>query len=97
MTDAPRALVSGAAGGIGRALAEGFLAAGYKVTGVDRETQGWSSPDFRYETLDLTDNEAVAAFGAELDRGSMCWSMLRASSGVPRSSRLRHLRAGAST
>ena len=68
MADAPLAVISGAAGGIGRALAEGFRAAGYAVTGVDREAQGWGAPDFRYEALDLTDTKAVAAFGAGLTR-----------------------------
>ncbi len=35
--DSRIALISGAAGGIGRALADGFAAAGYAVTGVDRQ------------------------------------------------------------
>lgn len=63
---APHALVSGAAGGIGRALAEGFLDAGYEVTGIDRAEQGWFAPGFSYVTLDLRDNAAVAAFGGRL-------------------------------
>lgn len=62
----PRALVSGAAGGIGRALAEGFLEAGYAVTGVDRAEQGWFAPGFDYVTVDLQDNDAVAECGARL-------------------------------
>ena len=61
------AVVSGAAGGIGRALAEGFLAAGYEVAGVDRAAPAWSAPGFRHAALDLRDNAAVAAFGARLD------------------------------
>ena len=61
---APRAMISGAAGGIGRALAEGFLEAGYAVTGVDRAEQGWFAPGFEYLTLDLQDNDAVAECGA---------------------------------
>ncbi len=96
MTDAPRALVSGAAGGIGRALAEGFLAAGYEVTGVDREAQGWSAPGFRYATLDLTDNEAVAAFGAGLD-SARCAGQCRGHHPARGGVRTAHLRAGAST
>lgn len=63
---APRAMVSGAAGGIGRALAEGFLEAGYAVTGVDRAEQGWFAPSFEYLTLDLQDNDAVAECGTRL-------------------------------
>jgi NAD(P)-dependent dehydrogenase (short-subunit alcohol dehydrogenase family) len=68
MTEPRLAVISGAAGGIGRALAEGFLEAGYEVTGVDRERQGWFAPGFRYVSLDLTDDAAVAAFGAGLAR-----------------------------
>jgi NAD(P)-dependent dehydrogenase (short-subunit alcohol dehydrogenase family) len=68
MADTPVALVSGAAGGIGRALAEGFLAAGYAVIGIDRAAEGWAAPGFRYVTLDLTDSAAVAAFGTGIDR-----------------------------
>jgi NAD(P)-dependent dehydrogenase (short-subunit alcohol dehydrogenase family) len=61
-------LVSGAAGGIGRGLAEGFLAAGFEVIGVDHAPTAWSAPGFTYAVLDITDGEAVAAFGAGLDR-----------------------------
>jgi NAD(P)-dependent dehydrogenase (short-subunit alcohol dehydrogenase family) len=68
MADACVAVISGAAGGIGRALAEGFLAAGFAVTGVDRAAEGWSAPGFDYVPLDITDGAAVAAFGAGLDR-----------------------------
>lgn len=68
MEPPPHALISGAAGGIGRALSEGFLAAGYEVTGIDRAGEGWSAAGFRYVALDLTDSAAVAAFGESLDR-----------------------------
>ncbi|MEQ8700061.1 MAG: SDR family oxidoreductase [Bauldia litoralis] len=68
MADQPSAVVSGAAGGIGRALAEGFLEAGYRVTGVDRADQGWFAPGFDYVTLDLRDDDAVARFGAGRER-----------------------------
>jgi 2-dehydro-3-deoxy-D-gluconate 5-dehydrogenase len=61
-----RAVISGVASGIGRALAEGFLEAGYEVIGLDRAEQGWFAPSFRYVTLDLRDKPAVAAFGAGL-------------------------------
>ncbi len=62
------AVISGAAGGIGRGLAEGFLAAGYSVTGIDRAAEAWAAPGFRYVALDITDGDAVATFGAGLDR-----------------------------
>lgn len=68
MAERGTAIVSGAAGGIGRALAEGFLGAGYAVTGLDRAAGGWEAPGFRYVSLDLTDDKAVTGFGATLDR-----------------------------
>jgi len=61
------AVVSGVAGGIGRALAGGFAAAGYRVTGIDR-TEAPASAPTDYIRLDITDTAAVAAFGASLDR-----------------------------
>ena len=64
----PSAIISGAAGGIGRGLAEGFLAAGYAVIGVDRAAAGWDAPGFTYVPLDVSDGDAVAAFGAGCDR-----------------------------
>ncbi len=62
------AVVSGASGGIGRALAQGFLAAGHQVIGVDRAATDWSPENFRAVRLDVTDGQAVAAFGAGLER-----------------------------
>ncbi|MCB1499936.1 MAG: SDR family oxidoreductase [Bauldia sp.] len=67
MAEAPRAVISGVAGGIGRALAEGFLAVGYDVTGVDRAAEGWSAPGFTYAPLDITDSDAVTAFGTGIE------------------------------
>ena len=61
------AVVSGVTGGIGRALAEGFAAAGYRVTGVDR-TGAAAGLTHDFVRLDITDTAAVAAFGATLAR-----------------------------
>jgi NAD(P)-dependent dehydrogenase (short-subunit alcohol dehydrogenase family) len=57
----PTALVTGAAGGIGRALAAGFAGAGYAVIGVDRAA-GEDVVD-----LDIADTDAVNSFAAGLD------------------------------
>jgi NAD(P)-dependent dehydrogenase (short-subunit alcohol dehydrogenase family) len=57
----PTALITGAAGGIGRALAAGFAQAGYAVTGIDR------APGENIVALDITDTAAVNAFAAKLD------------------------------
>jgi NAD(P)-dependent dehydrogenase (short-subunit alcohol dehydrogenase family) len=65
---APLAVISGARGGIGSALVEGFLDAGYSVIGVDRRGEPKPLRGFRSVALDLADGAAVAAFGAGLDR-----------------------------
>ena len=49
MADKPTAVITGAAGGIGRALAAGFRAAGYDVIGVDRDRGATAS-----SALDVT-------------------------------------------
>jgi len=61
------AVISGVTGGIGHALAQGFAAAGYVVTGVDRALASAGAGN-AYCRLDITDTAAVAAFGADLDR-----------------------------
>lgn len=65
MTDSsgvvPTALVTGAAGGIGRALFSAFRDAGYHAIGVD------CVPAEGVARLDVTDTAAVTAFAANLD------------------------------
>jgi NAD(P)-dependent dehydrogenase (short-subunit alcohol dehydrogenase family) len=55
------ALITGAAGGIGRALAAGLAAAGYTVIGVDRA----AGPGVT--ALDIRDTAAVNAFAAGIE------------------------------
>jgi len=62
------AVISGAAGGIGAALSRGFLEAGYSVIGVDKPAAAFEAPGFRYASLDVTDDKAIADFGAGLAR-----------------------------
>src|SRR4051794_36343639 len=57
----PTALVTGAAGGIGRALSAAFRRAGYRTVGVDRV----AAEDV--DIVDVTDSVAVAAFASRLD------------------------------
>lgn len=56
-----KVVITGAAGGIGKALAAGFAAAGYTVTGVDRE------PGKGIVALDITDTAAVQTFAATFE------------------------------
>jgi NAD(P)-dependent dehydrogenase (short-subunit alcohol dehydrogenase family) len=61
-----RALVTGAASGIGRAIAERFTAEGARVAGVDRNPV--TAPDVLALKADVTDEAAVAgAFAAAID------------------------------
>ena len=57
----PIAVITGAASGIGAALAAGFRQAGYDVVAVDRT----AGPDVR--VLDVTDEAGVTAFAARID------------------------------
>ncbi len=61
MSEKPRALITGAAGGIGGALVEGFLAAGYDVIAADRTRAAGIVP------LDVTDIASVESVTASLD------------------------------
>ena len=60
-TSAPTALVTGAAGGIGRALVRGFRLAGYRTIGVD------CVPGEDVSQLDVTDGTAVTSFASGLE------------------------------
>ncbi|RYG27776.1 SDR family oxidoreductase [bacterium] len=55
-----RAVITGAAGTIGRGLVAAFQEAGYEVIATDQGEGGWVS-------LDLTDAEAIARFCAETE------------------------------
>ena len=69
------ALVTGAAGGIGRAVVEKFIENGWRVIGVDRrEVEQNSSDDFLYIQADISDPEQLTEifqqaqdFSPELD------------------------------
>lgn len=67
MPEQKTALVTGAAGGIGRALVDDLLVRGRRVLATDRDLsllqaaqgeQGWSTETCRLHTLDVTDPEA---------------------------------------
>lgn len=60
------AVVTGAAGGMGRAISDALLAQGWRVVGVDIAAEGLADmattrPAFLPEPCDLTDPEAIAA------------------------------------
>jgi 3-oxoacyl-[acyl-carrier protein] reductase len=61
------AVVTGAASGIGQAIASRLLADGWRVIGLDKVRAGPSSAPFRSIAVDLTDFGRLAAVLAELD------------------------------
>lgn len=61
------AIVTGSSSGIGRAVAQQLLTAGWRVLGVARRTPDISHPAYRHLTLDLADLPAMtAAFERDL-------------------------------
>ena len=55
------ALVTGTSKGIGKALAQHFLAHGYAVHGCSRQAAGWSADRYEHHVADVADEEAVKA------------------------------------
>ena len=60
MSESDVAIVTGASGGIGRAIAEAMLAAGYRVVSLDRRAPDWSHQRFETIEVDLFDSKATA-------------------------------------
>jgi NAD(P)-dependent dehydrogenase (short-subunit alcohol dehydrogenase family) len=60
------AIVTGASGGIGRAIAEAMLAAGGHVVSLDRRLPDWSHAKLEPVLVDLFDAKATAAAAAEI-------------------------------
>jgi len=60
MSQSDVAIVTGASGGIGRAIAEAMLAAGHHVVSLDRRLPDWSHPRLEPILVDLFDPKATA-------------------------------------
>ncbi|MGL5372531.1 MAG: SDR family NAD(P)-dependent oxidoreductase, partial [Plesiomonas shigelloides] len=66
MNDKQIALVTGAAGGIGRELCLGLANAGYRVIATDLTAYSFDHPEIHFHPLDLRDEQAIAQLFAEV-------------------------------
>jgi 3-oxoacyl-[acyl-carrier protein] reductase len=64
----PVTLITGARKGIGRHLAEHYLAAGHRVLGVSRTAAVLDHPQYSHHTLDVNDEPAVLALFEHIRR-----------------------------
>jgi NAD(P)-dependent dehydrogenase (short-subunit alcohol dehydrogenase family) len=60
MSESSVAIITGASGGIGRAIAEAMLAAGHRVVSLDRRMPDWSHTKLEPVLVDLFDPKATA-------------------------------------
>ncbi len=68
MSDVPTAVVTGASGGIGAAIAQGMLDRGYRVISLALDKPRWSHPRLESRAVDLLDDEATKAAAQEIAR-----------------------------
>ena len=61
MTDREVVLITGARKGIGRHLAERYLAQGFLVEGCSREAPDWESTGYQHHLTDVTNEAQVRA------------------------------------
>jgi NAD(P)-dependent dehydrogenase (short-subunit alcohol dehydrogenase family) len=84
-----RALITGAGGGIGRALVSAFRAAGAEVCGADRDASLMEGLDLAHRfAFDLTDGEAAAAAIAQLEEAGFAPDILISNAGYSRTEKL---------
>ena len=78
----PLALVTGSSRGLGRALAERLLAAGWTVHGFARQPGGWTHPAYVEHAVDVGDPAAVRSAVAALTASGATIDLLVNNAGV---------------
>jgi len=61
-------IITGSSRGIGQALAEHYLAGGWKVCGCSRGESSQAHPSYRHYSVDVTDEKAVVAMVRDVAR-----------------------------
>ena len=79
---APLAVVTGSRKGIGRHLAEHFVARGYRVVGCSRQPADWSLDGYTHCLADVTEEAQVVALFADVRRHHGTPSVLVNNAGV---------------
>ena len=93
MTDASTAIVTGASGGIGAAIAKAMLERGYRVVSLALEKPDWSHSIWRVRAVDLLDAKATEAAAAEIVRAHRVTHIVH-NAGVIRPSPVEQAKAG---
>ncbi len=68
MSEAATAIVTGASGGIGAAIAKAMLDRGYRVVSLALDKPDWSHPQLESRAVDLFDAKATAAVAEDVAR-----------------------------
>jgi 3-oxoacyl-[acyl-carrier protein] reductase len=80
--DAPVTLITGARKGLGRALAEHYVALGHRVVGCSRKPADWEHERYRHLLADVGDDAEVRAVVGDIRRTSGRLDNLIANAGV---------------
>ena len=67
MSEESTAIVTGASGGIGAAIASAMLERGYRVISLALDKPGWSHPRLESREVDLLDAKATEALASEIN------------------------------
>ncbi|MCL2898967.1 SDR family NAD(P)-dependent oxidoreductase [Brenneria tiliae] len=68
VAESRHALMTGSSSGIGTAIAQTLLAAGWRVTGLSRQSGEYSHPNFTHRAVDLMDSAALTAVLDDISR-----------------------------
>ncbi len=92
--DQPVAVVTGSSRGLGRALAEHFLAQGYRVAGCSRGDGTIDHADYHHSQVDIGDEAAVTGWAKNVRRGLKRVDVVVANAGLARAALLLSMTPG---